>query len=70
MVKKREEAEVDRAEQLLCTEQNARKRPQHAQHKPFLHEIKANAKVMKARMMPKRELRQKLRQSQSYSSSL
>ena len=54
MVKKTDDAEVAKAEQQLRKAQNARKRAQQAERKPFLDEIKEKAKVVQARIKAKR----------------
>lgn len=54
MVKKREDNEVEKAEKQLRKAQNAKKRADTAEHKPFLEEIKAACKARRARLVAKK----------------
>jgi len=53
MVKRREDAEVDKGEQQLRKAQNAMKRALQAERKPFLDEIKKKGKEVNARLEAK-----------------
>jgi len=53
MVKRREDAEVDKAEQQLGKAQNARKRALQAERKPLLDKIKKKEKEVNARLEAK-----------------
>ena len=59
MVKRREDAENDKAEQQLRKAQNARKRALQAERKPFLDEIKKKGKEVNARLEAKEKAQAK-----------
>jgi len=59
MGKRREDAEVDKAEQQLRKAQNARKRALQAERKPFLDEIKTKGKEVNARLEGKEKAQAK-----------
>jgi len=59
MVKRGENAEVDKAEQQLRKVQNARKRALQAERKPFLDEIKKKGKEVNARLGAKEKAQAK-----------
>jgi len=59
MVKRRQDAEVDKAEQQLRKAQNVRKRALQAEHKPFLDEIKKKGKEVNARLEAKEKAQAK-----------
>jgi len=59
MVKRRENAEVDKAEQQLRKAQNARKRALQAECKPFLDKIKKKGKEVNTRLGAKEKAQAK-----------
>jgi len=59
MVKRRDDAEVDKAEQQLRKAQNDRKRALKAERKPFLDDIKKKGKEVNARLEAKEKAQAK-----------
>jgi len=64
MVKRKEDTELEKAENQLRRAQNAKKKAEHERHKPFLDGIKAGAKMMAKKRDEKAKAMEKERRVQ------